>query len=49
MAAFMFWDMAEPGGASLGTIGLHTGLAEETCRAAGFTGSVCTMDECRRP
>jgi len=29
--------LSEPGGAGLGTLGLHRELAEEMCRAAGFT------------
>ena len=29
--------LSEPGGAGLGTLGLHPGLAEQTCRKAGFS------------
>ena len=29
--------LSEPGGAGLGTLGLHPGLAERMCREAGFS------------
>jgi hypothetical protein len=29
--------LSEPGGAGLGTLGLHPALAERLCREAGFT------------
>jgi hypothetical protein len=29
--------LSEPGGAGLGTLGLHPGLAEQMCREAGFS------------
>ena len=37
VATCMSSALSEPGGAGLGTLGLHTELAESMCRAAGFT------------
>lgn len=37
VATCMSSALSEPGGAGLGTVGLHPRLAEEMCREAGFT------------
>jgi SAM-dependent methyltransferase len=37
VAACLSSALSEPGGAGLGTLGLHPGLAEAMCREAGFT------------
>lgn len=37
VATCMSSALSEPGGAGLGTVGLHRDLAEEMCRQAGFT------------
>ncbi len=37
VATCMSSALSEPGGAGLGTLGLHTELAESMCRAAGFS------------
>ncbi|HMC38351.1 MAG TPA: class I SAM-dependent methyltransferase [Acidimicrobiales bacterium] len=37
VATCMSSALSEPGGAGLGTLGLHRDLAEEMCRAAGFS------------
>ncbi|HET9076434.1 MAG TPA: class I SAM-dependent methyltransferase [Acidimicrobiales bacterium] len=37
VATCMSSALSEPGGAGLGTLGLHRDLAEEMCQAAGFT------------